>query len=192
MWWHNLRCRHVFRSFQVFYVFWIQTELNCQTRWKVPLRVDGGVIQLVCQDGESYVFERWDKDANQVRLQSMNWYLCSSSASTVTESTFQLVRSTQFASAPVLATLSCYRTWTKQIKGFGMRIFTEESVAKLENMYVFETLVMKTNWFFRAKATINSFRPLVFALTIRATSWPFAQRRQESRLSALTVALCAM
>jgi len=31
----------------------------------VPLRVDGGVIQLVCQDGESYVFERWDKDANQ-------------------------------------------------------------------------------------------------------------------------------
>ena len=34
----------------------------------VPLRCDGGCVQFVIQNGDEYVFERWDKNLDRVRI----------------------------------------------------------------------------------------------------------------------------
>ena len=48
---------------------WVSFNQNDISRANVnpvPLRVDGGCVQLICQNGDEYIFERWDTKLNRV------------------------------------------------------------------------------------------------------------------------------
>ena len=43
-----------------------QNDISRANVNSVPLRVDGGCVQLICQNGDEYIFERWDTKLNRV------------------------------------------------------------------------------------------------------------------------------